>query len=137
MDHLIQAISLTHVLAHRQSSDTRENDPGPDIWYHVGQWAVEQRGMKDGGPGFKVGTGRPILEAWRTWGKPGQPGDRGMSFETTEQEVGHEVRDELPDRGAMDDRSYGAHTLAELEPSPSGRWFRQGQQIVVIESDRP
>jgi hypothetical protein len=128
VDYLIRTIGLTHVLAHRQSFGTRENDPGPDIWYHVGQWAVEQRGMNDGGRGFKVGTGRPILEAWRTWGKRGQPGDRGMSFETAEQEVGHEVRDELRDRGAMDDRSYGAHTLEELGASPSGRWIRQADR---------
>ena len=78
VDHLIRTIGLTHVLAHRQSSATRENDPGPDVWYHVGQWAVEQRGMKDGGPTFKVGTGNPILPAWRTWGRPGQPGARGQ-----------------------------------------------------------
>jgi len=81
VDQLIRTIGITHVLAHRQSSGTRENDPGPDVWYHVGQWAVERRGMKDGGPGFKVGSGRPILDAWRTWGKPGRPGARGLSFE--------------------------------------------------------
>lgn len=76
VDHLVRTIGLTHVLAHRQSSATRENDPGPDIWYHVGQWAIERRGMTDGGPTFKVGGGQPILPAWRTWGLPGQPGHR-------------------------------------------------------------
>jgi peptidoglycan hydrolase-like protein with peptidoglycan-binding domain len=67
--HLIQTMGLTTVLAHRQSSADRTNDPGPDIWFHVGQWAVDNLGMKDGGPGFKVGTGEPIPELWRTWGK--------------------------------------------------------------------
>ena len=67
--HLMRTMGLTHVLAHRQSSATRENDPGPDIWYHVGQWAVDTHGLKDGGPGFKVGGGNPIPELWRTWGK--------------------------------------------------------------------
>ncbi|MFN7999717.1 MAG: hypothetical protein U0X75_01730 [Acidobacteriota bacterium] len=64
---------MTHVLAHRQSSGQRENDPGPDIWYHVGQWAIDNLGLKDGGPGFKVGTGNPIPDLWRKWGqaKPG------------------------------------------------------------------
>jgi peptidoglycan hydrolase-like protein with peptidoglycan-binding domain len=67
--YLIRTMGLTHILAHRQSSGTRENDPGPDIWYHVGQWAVGNLGLKDGGPGFKVGTGNPIPDAWRTWGR--------------------------------------------------------------------
>jgi hypothetical protein len=66
--HLIQTIGLTHVLAHRQSSGTRENDPGPDIWFDVGQWAVSTLGMKDGGPNFKIGTGNAIPDEWRTWG---------------------------------------------------------------------
>jgi hypothetical protein len=35
----------------------------------VGQWAVDNLGLKDGGPGFKVGDGNPILDAWRTWGR--------------------------------------------------------------------
>jgi hypothetical protein len=72
--HLIRTIGLTHVLAHRQSSGSRENDPGPDIWYNVGQWAVDNLGLKDGGPGFwiksKVGAdGKPIPDEWRTWRK--------------------------------------------------------------------
>ena len=66
--HLIRTVGLTHILAHRQSSGTRENDPGPDIWRQVGQWGVDTLGLKDGGPGFKVGSGNPIPEAWRTWG---------------------------------------------------------------------
>lgn len=73
--YLIKKMGLTTVLAHRQSSGKRENDPGPDIWYHVGQWAVENLGLKDGGKGFKVGSGKPIPDLWRTWGKirPLQP----------------------------------------------------------------
>jgi peptidoglycan hydrolase-like protein with peptidoglycan-binding domain len=67
--HLIRTMGLTHVLAHRQSSAMRENDPGPDIWYHVGQWAIDNHGLKDGGPGFKVGDGHTIPDLWRTWGK--------------------------------------------------------------------
>ncbi len=67
--HLINTMGLTHVLAHRQSSGQRENDPGPDVWYHVGQWAVDNLGMKDGGPGFKVGSGNSIPDLWRKWGQ--------------------------------------------------------------------
>ena len=122
VDHLIRTIGLTHVLAHRQSSGTRENDPGPDVWYHVGQWAVERRGTKDGGPGFKVGSGLPIMPAWRTWGKPGQPGHRGMSFETPEYEADREALDRLRARGTMDDRPYGAHTMEEIQAFQEGAW---------------
>lgn len=67
--YLIKTIGLTHVLAHRQSSGTRTNDPGPDIWKGVGQWAVDTLGLKDGGPGFKVGTGKPIPDEWRNWNR--------------------------------------------------------------------
>ena len=61
-------LGTTHILAHRQSSSSRVNDPGPDIWYNVGQWAIDNLGMTDGGPKFKCGTGNPVLPAWRTWG---------------------------------------------------------------------
>ena len=67
--YLVGTIGLRTILAHRQSSATRENDPGPDIWYHVGQWAVDALGLKDGGRGFKVGDGNPIPDLWRTWGR--------------------------------------------------------------------
>jgi peptidoglycan hydrolase-like protein with peptidoglycan-binding domain len=67
---LHKSMGLTHVLAHRQSSGTRENDPGPDIWYHVGQWAIDKFGLKDGGPGFKIDSGNPIPDEWRRWNKP-------------------------------------------------------------------
>lgn len=65
--HLMKTIGLTHVLAHRQSSGSRGNDPGPDIWYRVGQWAVNKHGLKDGGPGFKVQSGKAIPDSWRSW----------------------------------------------------------------------
>ncbi len=67
--YLVRVMRLRMILAHRQSSGTRENDPGPDIWYNVGQWAINNLGLKDGGPGFKVGTGNAIPDLWRNWGK--------------------------------------------------------------------
>lgn len=72
VEHLVKKIGLTHVLAHRQSSGDRENDPGPDIWAGVGQWAVDRLGLKDGGPGFKISTGNPIPNEWRTFGASGR-----------------------------------------------------------------
>jgi hypothetical protein len=68
--YLIKTMRITHILAHRQSSNSRENDPGPEIWYHIGQWAVENLGLKDGGPGFKLpSNGNPIPDEWRNWGR--------------------------------------------------------------------
>jgi hypothetical protein len=90
-------MKLTHVLAHRQSSATRENDPGPDIWSQVGQWAVDTLGLKDGGPGFKIGSGNPIPEAWRKWKSP-----------AVTPEIGPELEGDLPDQEI-------AHDKAELE----------------------
>jgi hypothetical protein len=82
--YLIRTMGLKVIVAHRQSSGTRDNDPGPDIWYHVGQWAIDTLGLNDGGPGFKIGTGNPIPDLWRKWGqaKP-QP---ELEFSTYESE---------------------------------------------------
>lgn len=67
-DHVHPSLGfeLTTVLAHRQSSGDRGNDPGPDVWSNVGQWAVDNMGLSDGGEDFSVGTGKPILASWRT-----------------------------------------------------------------------
>jgi len=67
--HLIREIGLTYVYAHRQANPNRENCPGPDIWFHVGQWAVENLGLSDGGPDYKIGNGKPIPDSWRNWGR--------------------------------------------------------------------
>ncbi len=56
-----------HVLAHRQSGPQRQNDPGPEIWCGVGEWAKKYMHLNDGGPGFKVTGGRTIDPKWRTW----------------------------------------------------------------------
>jgi peptidoglycan hydrolase-like protein with peptidoglycan-binding domain len=58
---------LREVLAHRQSSDIRVDDPGPDIWYNVGHWAVRNLGVNNGGPGFKCGNGTPLPTEWENW----------------------------------------------------------------------
>ena len=69
VQYLKRTMGLKTILAHRQSSGTRENDPGPDIWYNVGQWAVDNLGLSDGGAGFKVGTGNALPDLWRKWGQ--------------------------------------------------------------------
>ncbi|MFV8750364.1 peptidoglycan recognition family protein [Nannocystaceae bacterium ST9] len=62
----LAAAGVRHVFAHRQASASRGNDPGPDLWAGVGQWALEQLGFSDGGPSYAIDTGRPIPDAWRT-----------------------------------------------------------------------
>jgi N-acetyl-anhydromuramyl-L-alanine amidase AmpD len=91
--YLMRAMGLTHILAHRQSSGTRENDPGPEVWFHVGQWAVNTLGLKDGGPGFKIGTGNPIPNEWRTWGRPPVTPevDAALETESPDTEIAHDV----------------------------------------------
>lgn len=87
--HLVRTIGLRVVLAHRQSSNMRENDPGPEVWFHVGQWAVDTLGLSDGGSGFKIGNGKPILDAWRTWGRA-----VGSTAPELEDEYEYEYEDE-------------------------------------------
>jgi len=95
--HLVRTMGLTHVLTHRQSSGTRENDPGPDIWFDVGQWAVNTLGLNDGGPGFKIDAGNPIPDEWRTWGSRRPAVTTEMEFdlegEMPETEIAHDVWD--------------------------------------------
>ncbi len=66
-------LNTTHILAHRQSSKDRLNDPGPDIWFNVGQWAINNLSLTDGGSDFYCGDGNPILPQWRTWNKSVNP----------------------------------------------------------------
>jgi N-acetyl-anhydromuramyl-L-alanine amidase AmpD len=55
------------VFAHRQSYDQRGNDPGPEIWASVGQWAIDTLRMSDGGSDYAIDSGRPIPADWRTF----------------------------------------------------------------------
>ncbi|MEM9921906.1 MAG: N-acetylmuramoyl-L-alanine amidase [Bacteroidota bacterium] len=65
---LIRAIKekvpgIRNIYAHRQSSRSRADDPGPTIWREVGEWAKRQLGFRNGNK-FVIGTGRPIPDAW-------------------------------------------------------------------------
>lgn len=73
VDYLIQVMpqvgspGLKYIYAHRQSHNQRGNDPGPDLWYGVGEWAIKHRGLSDtptGNP-YKVGSGQYIPDSWR------------------------------------------------------------------------
>jgi N-acetylmuramoyl-L-alanine amidase/Putative peptidoglycan binding domain len=107
VEHLIRTIGLTHILAHRQSSGTRENDPGPDIWCQVGEWAINTHGLRDGGTGFKIGTGKSIPDTWRNWCDAG----------TNPRELQELVRDDLesePDEDSDPEASHG-HEASSLQ----------------------
>ena len=58
---------IWNVFAHAQgeSASDRGNCPGPEIWYHIGEWAISELGFSDGGKGFKAGKGSPIPDRWR------------------------------------------------------------------------
>ncbi len=65
----LQAVLGTNkIYAHRQSSASRENDPGPDIWYNVGEWAIANLGYAGDSTSSVVGTGKAIPAEWRNWG---------------------------------------------------------------------
>lgn len=116
--YLKMVLGITHILAHRQSSDSRENDPGPDIWYNVGQWAVDKLGLSDGGPNFKCGTGNPILPEWRTWGNKTNLATNQEHYETTEEtewEVDQMKEDETRSYPGISSRAANAYLTVSGE----------------------
>jgi N-acetylmuramoyl-L-alanine amidase-like protein/putative peptidoglycan binding protein len=120
--HLIRTMGLTHVLAHRQSSASRENDPGPEVWYHVGQWAVEKHGLKDGGPGFKLPGANPIPDEWRNWARSGA----SQELEQEAEWQGHPegpVRSEVSFPAAIADKRAGGPGIYTI--------YKGGRQIYV------
>lgn len=52
------------LVAHRQSSGNRRNDPGSYVWQKAALPMHAELGLSDGGVGFKIGGGFPIPEAW-------------------------------------------------------------------------
>lgn len=62
---LSEQYPLEHVYAHRQWDSGKTNCPGPDIWREVGEYAVKQLGLSDGGPGWHAEGGLAIPESWR------------------------------------------------------------------------
>ena len=52
------------IVAHRQASASRPSCPGQAIWQHGAVPILEEYGLSDGGPGFKLGGGRALPDAW-------------------------------------------------------------------------
>lgn len=55
---------LHALVAHRQSSADRKNDPGSAIWKGVAIPMMAELALTDGGPGFRLDDGSPIPESW-------------------------------------------------------------------------
>ncbi len=69
VEHIIATVAdhggaITRIFAHRQASNQRQSDPGSAIWKAVGLWAQDTCGLDDGGPGYVLGSGMAIPEAW-------------------------------------------------------------------------
>jgi hypothetical protein len=64
---------IRYLYAHRQSSASRESDPGPDVWLNVGEWGIASLGLTDRLPRTRVGDGRPIPDDWRRARSPTTP----------------------------------------------------------------
>lgn len=63
--HLKEKIpTIKYVFAHRQSSATRANDPGPDLWKNVGEWAISNLGYSPDGRSHYENGGKPIPDNW-------------------------------------------------------------------------
>ncbi len=59
--HLRDTQGIAHVWGHRQASRMeRDNCPGPQLWYNVGEWAVRNLGLTS------TGLRESIPVAWRT-----------------------------------------------------------------------
>jgi hypothetical protein len=129
--HLIRTMGLRVILAHRQSSNMRGNDPGPEVWYHVGQWALDNLGLSDGGPGFKIGTGAPIPDAWRTWGRSGGT-PATPELELDEAEVELESWRGAPE-GVVASEVTLPQAIADPRAASPGIYtiYRQGQRLYV------
>ena len=63
-----QIPTVKYLYAHRQSSGPKSNDPGPDIWYGIGEWAFKNLGYDPNSRDTSIGSGRTIYHKWINWG---------------------------------------------------------------------
>lgn len=52
------------LVAHRQASKDRQDDPGEEVWKAIALPLHAELGLTDGGVGFVLGNGLPIPESW-------------------------------------------------------------------------
>jgi hypothetical protein len=60
--YLKQTIGIKYVLAHSQAAN--KNCPGPEIWFNVGEWAIDNALSADGRD-ITTGSGKIIPDDWR------------------------------------------------------------------------
>lgn len=60
-----QLPNIRFVYAHRQSNGIKSNDPGPDIWRGVGEYAIRKLGFDADSRDQVLGTGKAIPVEWR------------------------------------------------------------------------
>jgi hypothetical protein len=65
--------SVERLVAHRQASADRRADPGSALWQQVAMTMHAELGLTDGGPGYRIGTGLAVPEAW-------DPARRGVVY---------------------------------------------------------
>ncbi len=56
--------NIRFVYSHRQSSGLKSNDPGPDIWRGVGEYAIRKLGYDADSRDHVIGTGKSIPNSW-------------------------------------------------------------------------
>ena len=139
--HLQRTMGLRKVVTHRQSYGLKENDPGPEIWHGVGQWAVDQLGLSDGGPGYKIGKGSPIPDSWRKPPARAQQELDAADFEWGEFEQDEFESDafEVPDAhevGNPPGRFTLQAAIADRRANGPGLYaiFKNGQRLYVGKS---
>ena len=55
---------VSYIHAHRQTKESRLDDPGSALWQQVAIPLMKELGLSDGGRGYCVRDGRPIPEGW-------------------------------------------------------------------------
>jgi len=61
---LSRGAKLTHLNAHRQSTDDRRPDPGSKVWREIALPLMSELTLTDGGPNWVIGRGMPIPKDW-------------------------------------------------------------------------
>ena len=59
---LKRTINIKYVLAHAQAAN--KNCPGPEIWFNVGEWAIDN-GFSEDGTNITAAGGKSIPSIWR------------------------------------------------------------------------
>jgi murein DD-endopeptidase MepM/ murein hydrolase activator NlpD/peptidoglycan hydrolase-like protein with peptidoglycan-binding domain len=133
---------IKYLYAHRQSSGTRTNDPGPDVWFNIGEWALRELQLTDQLPATHIGTGKPIPESWRkarstNFSKEVSDEGEDLSFklETEESSLEPEEYSDEEESIPLEEESTLLETEA-LEESFLNE-FDEEEDYVILEEELP